>query len=167
VLFPERIAGKFAALHRPYGATPFTRPEIWLAYSHDLMRWGEHVPVLGGIGPWEDGRVGAGPPPIRVPQGWLEMYHGNRRPRKLGEVGVYAAGTLLLDAEDPSRVLHRGRSPIFEPATNFERGGFVPGVVFPTGIVEQDDTLLIYYGAADKYTALWETSRKEVLASIR
>jgi beta-1,2-mannobiose phosphorylase / 1,2-beta-oligomannan phosphorylase len=167
VLFPERVAGEYVALHRPNGATPFTRPEIWLARSPDMRCWGSHRPLAWGAGAWETGRVGAGPPPIRTPQGWLMMYHGNRRPTRRGEVGAYSAGALLLDRDDPARVVKRTPGPFFAPTTEFECQGFVPDVVFPTGIVEAGDSLLVYYGAADACTAVVEFSRAELLAALR
>jgi predicted GH43/DUF377 family glycosyl hydrolase len=166
VLFPERVGGAYAALHRPNGATPFTRPEMWLARSPDLTHWGRNEHLHGGSGAWETGRIGAGPPPVRTAGGWLALYHGNRRPTRPGAVGAYAAGALLLDPEDPARVLRRTAEAIMEPTTDFERHGFVPDVVFPTGIVETDETLLVYYGAADACTGVVEFSRGELLASL-
>src|SRR5947199_4335476 len=75
VLFPERIGGTYAALHRPVCGTPFTRPEMWVARSPDLTHWRALAPrgVPGRW--WQSGRVGAGPPPVRVPGGWLAIYH--------------------------------------------------------------------------------------------
>jgi predicted GH43/DUF377 family glycosyl hydrolase len=166
VLFPQRVGGGYAALHRPSGATPFTRPQMWLARSPDLAHWGRHEAIPGGSGTWETGRVGAGPPPIRTADGWLALYHGNRPPNRPGAVGAYAAGALLLDPEEPARVLRRTREAIMQPAADFERHGFVPDVVFPTGIVETGDTLLVYYGAADACTAVVEFSRAELLAAL-
>ena len=84
VLFPETIGGTFAALHRPVCGTPFTRPEMWVARSPDLIHWGAHAPLTLAGGEWQSGRVGAGPPPIRVPDGWLAIYHGNRHPTRPG-----------------------------------------------------------------------------------
>src|SRR5262249_49033062 len=95
VLFSDRIGPDYVAIHRPNGATPFTRPEMWLARSHDLRCWGMHEPMSWGPGGWETGRVGAGPPPIRTPEGWLLIYHGNRAPERPGEVGIYSVGALL------------------------------------------------------------------------
>lgn len=166
LLFPERIAGAYVALHRPNGATPFTKPEMWLARSPDLIHWGGHEPLHSGRGIWETGRIGGGPPPIRMPDGWLELYHGNRFPTRPGEVGAYAAGALLLDAEDPAVVRRRTPEPVFEAQADFERQGFVPDVVFPTGIVEAGDRLLVYYGAADAFTAVVEFARDELLAAL-
>ncbi|WP_165250559.1 glycoside hydrolase family 130 protein [Paludisphaera soli] len=166
VLFPERIGGAFAAIHRPNPATPFNRPEMWVASSPDLKHWGRHACLHGGGGSWESGRVGAGTPPVRVEEGWLEIYHGNRRPTKPGEVGAYSTGVLLLDRDDPSRVLARTPGSIFEPTADFERRGFVDDVVFPTGIVESPDGWLVYYGAADSSTAVVEFGRDDLMGTL-
>jgi beta-1,2-mannobiose phosphorylase / 1,2-beta-oligomannan phosphorylase len=163
VLFPERIDGQIVALHRPNAATPFCRPEIWVARSPDLIHWGRHECLHGGGAEWETGRVGAGTPPVRVDDGWLEIYHGNRQPTRPGEVGMYSTGVLLLDSNNPARILRRTAASVFEPTADFERHGFVPDVVFPTGIVESGDSYLVYYGAADSCTAVVEFSRSEIL----
>jgi len=166
VLFPERIGEEYAALHRPNAATPFTRPEMWLARSRDLIHWGRHEQFHSGGSTWETGRIGAGAPPIRTPAGWLEIYHGSQRAAGTPAVGTYSAGALLLDLEDPRRVLGRSAEPILVPETPFEREGFVPNVVFPTGIVERDDAYLVYYGAADTTTAVTAFSRDELLGVL-
>ncbi len=166
VLFPERIDGQYAALHRPNAATPFCRPEIWVARSPDLIHWGRHECLHGGGSEWETGRVGAGTPPVRFAGGWVEIYHGNRRPTRPGEVGMYATGVLLLDGNDPAKILRRTSASIFEPAAEFERHGFVPDVVFPTGIVEAGESLLVYYGAADSCTAVVEFSKDQVWGAL-
>lgn len=166
VLFPERIGGVGAALHRPNPATPFCRPEMWIAWSEDLLHWGRHGVLHGGGADWETGRVGAGTPPVRAPGGWLEIYHGSRHTTTPGAVGKYSTGALLLDPENPARILRRTPESIFEPTAEFERNGFVPDVVFPTGIVETEKTFLVYYGAADTHTAVVEFSRDELLAAL-
>jgi predicted GH43/DUF377 family glycosyl hydrolase len=167
VLFPQQIAKDYLALHRPNGATPFTRPEMWLARSPDLYNWGNHAFLLGGKAGWDSGRVGAGPPPLRTPDGWLLIYHGNRLPRHAGDVGAYSAGAMLLDLADPARVLRQTADPILEPTSEFEQSGFVSNVVFPTGIVERGDSLLVYYGAADTFTAVVELSLADILAALK
>lgn len=166
VLFPEKINGRYHALHRPAGLTPFTRPEMWMATSPDLIHWGHHENFLGGSSDWDVGRVGAGPPPVRTPRGWLEMYHGNSRREGDPDIGIYAAGVLLLDLENPRRIVEASGS-IFVPTTEFEQKGFVPNVVFPTGIVERGETALIYYGAADTFTGVVEFSMREMLEAAR
>jgi predicted GH43/DUF377 family glycosyl hydrolase len=166
VLFPERIGGAFAALHRPVCGTPFTRPEMWVARSPDLIHWGAHAPLSVSGGDWQSGRVGAGTPPIRVPDGWLEIYHGNRHPSRPGEVGAYYAGALLLDPDDPTRVRRRSPGPFFVPEADFEVAGFVPNVVFPTGVVQDGEAILVYYGAADAFTAVAEFSGRDLLDAM-
>ncbi|MGC8640386.1 MAG: glycoside hydrolase family 130 protein [Isosphaeraceae bacterium] len=166
VLFPEWIGGAHVALHRPNPATPFCRPEIWIAWSQDIIHWGHHGVLHGGGAEWETGRVGAGPPPLRVEDGWLQIYHGSRHTTTPGAVGKYSTGALLLHSENPSRIIRRTPESIFEPTADFERHGFVPDVVFPTGIVATDETFLLYYGAADTYTAVVEFSKEELLASM-
>ncbi len=166
VLFPEKVDGEYVALPRPNAATPFCRPEMWVARSSDLVRWGRHECLHSGDAEWETGRVGAGTPPVPVDAGWLEIYHGNRRPTRPGEVGRYSTGLLLLDRENPARILRRTSGSVFEPTADFERQGFVPDVVFPTGIVEDGGSYLVYYGAADSCTAVVEFSRDEVLAAL-
>ncbi len=166
VLFPEMIGNSFVALHRPVCGTAFTRPEMWLARSPDLMHWGRHTPLILLGSEWQSGRVGAGPPPIRVSGGFLAIYHGNRHSMQAVEVGEYAAGALLLDANDPTRVLKRTPEPFMRPDADFERTGFVPNVVFPTGVVPDGDKLLVYYGAADTVVAVAEFSLREVMATM-
>ncbi len=164
VLFPELIQGDYVALHRPATST-FSPPQMWLARSEDLIDWGRHQHLAGGIHAWEGGRVGAGPPPIRTDEGWLEIHHGSGRAGP-GGTGVYTGGAMLLDLEDPGRVLRRSAHPILVPETDYELQGFVGGVVFPTGVVETGETLLIYYGAADTASAVVELSRREVLEAL-
>jgi predicted GH43/DUF377 family glycosyl hydrolase len=167
VLFPEAINGEYVALHRPLGGTPFTQPEIWLARSTDMIHWGRHEILLGSVSGWDAGRVGAGAPPIRSPDGWLEIYHGGARPAGNNGVGTYSAGALLLDLDEPHRIVRKSSEPILVPETDFERAGFVPNVLFPTGAVDRGDTLFIYYGAADTVCAVAELSKADVLAAMR
>ncbi len=166
VLFPERIGGMHAALHRPMCATPFTRPEIWVARSEDLFHWGGHEPVTVPGGEWQSDRVGAGAPPIRVDEGWLELYHGNRRPARPGEVGAYFGGAIVLAPSDPARVLRHLDEPFLVPESEFEVDGFVPNVVFPTGVVRDGEVLLVYYGAADAVTAVAEFRERDLLVEM-
>ena len=73
---------------------------------------------------------------------------------------------LLLDPDNPAKILRRTAESVFEPTAEFERNGFVPDVVFPTGIVEAGDSYLVYYGAADSCTAVVEFARAEVLSTL-
>jgi beta-1,2-mannobiose phosphorylase / 1,2-beta-oligomannan phosphorylase len=166
MLFPEAIDGLYYALHRPNGATAFTKPEMWLASSPDLLHWGRHERLLGGGEDWDLGRIGGGAPPIKTEAGWLELYHGNSKREAEKNVGTYSGGLLLLDLEEPRRILGRC-GQVFVPETEFEREGFVPNVVFPTGIVQKGDSALVYYGAADTYVGVVEFSMREMLKRVQ
>jgi predicted GH43/DUF377 family glycosyl hydrolase len=166
VLFPEQIGGEYYALHRPNAATPFCKPEMWLATSPDLSHWGWHKHFLGGGETWDIGRIGAGTPPIRTPEGWLEIYHGNSKRAEEKGIGAYSGGLLLLDLEHPERILGAS-GQAFVPQTDFEHNGFVPNVVFPTGIIDQGETVLVYYGAADTYSAVVEFSKREIVEQVK
>ena len=143
VLFPERIGGQYVILHRPVAAE-LGGKFMWIARSPDLVHWGEHECILRTRpGTWDSVKIGAGPPPVRIPEGWLEIYHA------ADEKDRYCLGGLLLDADDPSRVLGRSSAPIMEPLADYEIGGFYGNVVFASGAVVQGDRLTMYYGAAD------------------
>ena len=153
VLFPERIHGSFALLHRPSNwlADPSeTRPGIWFAYLDRLQegRTFHHRLVMTPQEPWEALKIGAGPPPIKTEHGWLLIYHG------VDEERVYRAGAALLDLEEPWKVVARTKEPILEPEEPYEVEGDVPNVVFPTGAFILDGTLYVFYGAADKVCCL-------------
>ncbi|RKY58302.1 MAG: glycosidase [Candidatus Latescibacterota bacterium] len=148
VLFPEKVGGRYLLLHRPtewtgpeYGTE---RPAIWLAGSHDLVHWTDHKLLLRPESTWESLKIGAGPPPLRTPEGWLLIYHG------VDGNFVYRAGIALLDLERPEEVIARSPYPILEPEESYEKVGDIPNVVFPTGAVVLDGELFVYYGAADK-----------------
>ncbi len=172
VLLPETIDGDYVALHRPLGGTPFTQPEIWLARSADMVHWGRHKVLPGSVSDLDADRVGAGAPPIRCPDGWLEIYHASTNPAGGSSgcssgVGVYSAAALLLDLHEPHRIVRKSSGPILAPETDYEQAGFVPNVVFPTGVVDRGDRLLVYYGAADTVCAVAELSKADVLAAMR
>ena len=166
MFFPEKIGELYHALHRPNGASAFTKPEMWLATSPDLLHWGQHERLLGGGEDWDLGRIGGGAPPIKTDAGWLEMYHGNSKREADKNVGTYSGGLLLLDLQDPRRILGRC-GQVFVPEADFEREGFVPNVVFPTALIQRDDTAQVYYGAADTYVGVVEFSMNEMLVRVR
>jgi len=163
VLFPERIEGRYLALTRPMPGTFSRVLGIWLAESPDLVHWGRHRPVaLPRPGQWDESRIGASLVPIRVEQGWLELYHGVDRTNR------YGMGALLLDGEDPSKVLARAPDPLLVPEVDYERVGFLHDVVFPSGHVPLDDSRIrVYYGAADSFLAAADFSIGDVLARLR
>lgn len=175
VLFPEKIRGRYTAFHRPLGSTPFHHPEIWIAYSPDLMHWGDHYAVTGGDSYWGSMKVGAGPPPIRTEEGWLEIYHGSHKAHEKDTVGVYSAGAALFDLDNPRKLIGISQDPILvpemdyetlRPGSIYEKDGFLPNIVFPSGIVRKDDELFVYCGAADTYTTVSKLSLQDVLGTI-
>lgn len=160
-LFPEAIDGRYYALHRPHSPL-FGRNDMWIAESPDLTCWGRHRHLMGlRNGFWDETRIGAGAPPLRIDDGWLEVYHGADRANR------YCLGAVLLDAQEPWKVLARSTKPIFEPLTLYERTGFFGGVVFTCGLLFERDTLSIYYGAADTTIGCAELSLDDVLTSLQ
>ena len=164
-IFPKKIGGRYAALHRPMPAG-IGEPAIWVARSSDLLAWGGHRLVAAArAGRWDDAKVGGGAVPFRVRSGgrdtWLAVYHGVTR-----SPPAYSLGALLLDARDPARVIARSPEPILRPEASYEREGFFGGVVFTCGVLAEGDLVRIYYGAADGVTAVADLSLDEILGGL-
>jgi predicted GH43/DUF377 family glycosyl hydrolase len=159
-IFEEQIGGMYYALHRP------SSPElggnyIWLAESRDLMHWGNHRCLAHSReGYWDSARVGAGATPIRTEEGWLEIYHGATKENR------YCLGALLLDLNEPWRVLARSEVPIMEPLAPYEKEGFFGQVIFTNGHLVDGDRVTIYYGAADSVICGAHFSLSNILASL-
>ena len=145
----------------PEGVTD-ERPAIWISYVpaaavqadiRALTSPAGHRMVAMSQYEFEALKIGAGPPPLRVDEGWLLIHHGVQGVLAPGvdqQQGVfYSAGAMLLDADDPSRVLSRTPEPLLTPATEDERDGIVPNVVFPTATAAVDGTTFVFYGMAD------------------
>jgi len=160
VLFPERIGGKYYALHRPVSPL-FKRQDIWIAESPDLICWGNHrflcAPVTDG---WDQIRVGSSAAPFKIEQGWLEIYHGVDRDNR------YCLGAVLLDADRPWKVIARAEKPTFEPQADYETRGFYGNVIFTCGLLYEEGKLKIYYGAADTAICFAEMPVNDVLESL-
>lgn len=160
-LFEEKIGGHYHALSRPVSDIT-GGPYIWLSKSANLRDWGDHRCVATTRpGKWDSGRVGAGGSPIRTPEGWLEIYHGCDEKKR------YCLGALLLDLNDPSRVLARSEEPIMEPLAPYEQTGFFGQVVFTNGHLVDGDGITIYYGASDSVICGARFSMREILATLR
>ena len=156
VLFPRKIGGKYAMLSRPSdnGHTPFG--DIFYSESPDMIHWGKHRFVMGAKTPagesqWQSTKIGAGPIPIELDDGWLLIYHG-----VLTSCNgfVYSFGGAILDKEEPWKVKYRAKPYLMCPQTLYECVGDVPNVAFPCAALTEGNKLAIYYGAADTVTAL-------------
>jgi len=194
VFFPEPVPGPdgtpcYAMLHRPMwnaqwlgladalpapAELPDDRPGIWISYVPAEAVESDIRAITGLRGhrcvalpefAYESAKIGAGPPPIRIPEGWLLIHHGVE-----GEVDagfdptvqqdvIYRAGAMVLDPADPSRVLERGSEALLEPGNDDERAGIVPNVVFPTAIVDIDARQFVFYGMADARIGVAELER--------
>lgn len=160
-LLPRRINNQWALIHRPVCAP---RAHMWISYSPDLKNWGKHILMMNARkGAWWDAnKIGLSPPPIETSQGWLIIYHGV----KISCAGcIYRLGLALFDLEDPSILIKRSRDWFFSPKESYELNGDVGNVVFPCGytIAADNDTINIYYGAADTSIALATGSIAEML----
>ncbi|WP_404431627.1 glycosidase [Microbacterium lacus] len=182
VFFPEAVVApngvrSFAVLHRPMWDLGETKPDqgvvlpagttdarqsIWISYvpveavQKDLATltlWSQHRFVAGPKFDFELTKIGGGPAPLRVPEGWLLLHHGvTGRIEKAFDHQQnvhYAAGAMLLDADDPSIVIARTPEPLLQAETEDERVGIVPNVVFPTAIEEIDGVRYVFYGMGD------------------
>jgi len=160
-IFEDKIHGKYYALHRP------SSPELggnymWIAQSPDLLHWGNHKCIATTREKsWDSARLGAGAAPVRTPDGWLEIYHGADYNHK------YCLGALLLDMDDPSRVIARSDQAIMEPVASYEKTGFFGNVIFTNGQLVNGDMLTIYYGASDEVICMAEFSITEILSHLK
>jgi predicted GH43/DUF377 family glycosyl hydrolase len=154
VLFPRKVGGRYVALHRRW-------PNVCIAYSDNLRTWpaDEMAPIFGprpGSG-WDSLSVGGNGVPIETEVGWLLLYHAY-------DAGhVYRIGVILLDLQDPTRVLRRPQEPIFWPEELWELRGDVPQVVFSCANPLVGDTVYVYYGGADHVIGLATCTLDELL----
>ncbi len=167
-LFPRRINGKWALIHRPIAANYVPGAHIWLSYSDDLSHWGDRRVLMHARrgGWWDGGKIGLAAPPLETAEGWLLFYHGVRR---TASGSIYRMGLALLDLDDPLKVLHRSDEWILGPTASYEREGDVDDVVFPSGWVLDEKTglLNLYYGGADACIALATASLSDLLEYIQ
>lgn len=171
VIFPEKVDGQYVIIHRPM-------PRMVCVRVTSLeSEWpAEGVPIVGPRhGTWRSSRVGAGAPPIRTSVGWLLPFHGAT---SIEEGNVYSMGWCVLDLEKPERVLYVSDAPALTPEAPYEiehrvvpqvdPANFRTGirVVFPQGLVERGDDLLIYYGAADVSVAGARVNKRGLVTSL-
>ncbi len=158
VLFPEKIGGKFAILHS-------IAPKVSVEYIDDIDNLSGFVdsprpegPQPGRAGSWDNFLRGAGAPPIKTDIGWLLLYHAiDKR-----ETGKYKLGAMILDKDDPTKVLYRSPHPILYPEMWYENEG-KPGVVYASGAAVVGDELFVYYGGGDRVVCMAVTHLKDFL----
>jgi len=152
-LFPELVEGKFALIHRVF-------PDMQILHAEDLRNLGPGVGktfLMPMPGMWDHEKIGAGAPPLKTKYGWLHIYHGVGREdgRKM-----YRLGVILASLNDPANIIYRSPHPILEAEENYEVNGWVSNVVFTCGavpkkkdsheVLDENDEIIVYYGAADE-----------------
>ncbi len=167
VLFPRKINGHYCMLSRPsdLGHTPFG--DIFLSQSKDMTYWGKHRLVLKkGWASWSALKIGAGPVPIEIDEGWLVFIHGVQ---STCSGFVYSMGAIIVDRDDPTKILYHCQDYLMAPEELYETSGFVPNVVFPTCTLADAETgrIAIYYGSADTYTGLAFTTVDKVVDYVK
>ncbi len=144
-IFPEKIGGKYAIMHRVFPNILIDFVDT-LDFDGNTFLKGEYRIVPRRMG-WDSRKVGAGPAPLRTPYGWLLIYHAVDDK----DDGKYQIGAMLLDLDNPLKILHRSIHPIISPTNWYENQGHKSGIVYPCGAVIVKDTLHVYYGGADTY----------------
>jgi len=135
-LFPRPVGGRYLALSR------WDRENNAIASSTDGHHWDDAAELQAPVEPWELIQLGNCGPPLETDGGWLVLTHG------VGPMRGYALGALLLDLDDPTRVVGRLTEPLLQPDGD-EREGYVPNVVYSCGALIHEQTLLLPYGASD------------------
>ncbi|NHF58583.1 glycosidase [Flavobacteriaceae bacterium TP-CH-4] len=160
-IFPEKIHGKYYALNRPISAE-YKLKDIWISESPDIEAWGNHRFLISTReGYWDDGRIGCSAVPFRTEAGWLEIYHGASKDN------VYCLGAVLLDLEEPWKVISRSENPIMLPEEDYEINGFFGNVIFNCGVLVEEGIVKIYYGAADTYIGYAEVALQDILDDLK
>ncbi len=137
VIFPQKMGNSYMMLHR-------VDPNIYIAYSRDLKSWNDSkIIIRPRKDMWDSLKIGAAGPPLEIDEGWLQIYHG------VDDCMTYRLGAVILDKNNPEKIIYRTKDPFLEPVEEYECVGFVPNVVFSCGAVLKKDQLLISYGCAD------------------
>lgn len=156
VLFPEKISGRYAILHR--------RPSsIWIGFSRDLKAWSDHRILMDprSDNDWDGNSVGANGLPIKTEHGWILFYHG------YCEKHIYRQSVALLDLDDPMKVINRPKPFIMEPQESWEIKGDVPNVIFSCANLVVGDQLYFYYAGGDRLIGLATAPFTEVVDFAR
>ncbi|MDR3662213.1 MAG: glycoside hydrolase family 130 protein [Mycobacterium sp.] len=153
-LFPRRIRGRFAAMSRS------DRESNMVAYSDELSVWSSGSACQYPVEAWETLQLGNCGAPIETEAGWLVLTHG------VGPMRTYSIGAILLDLDDPTRIIGRLPEPLLSPAAD-EQDGYVPNVVYSCGALVHADTLVLPYGIGDAAIGFATVALPELLAVLR
>lgn len=176
VVFPEKVGGRYVRLERPfpvYSRGGKDRFDLWLSESPDLEYWGRTDLVLGVEHvPYANDKIGPAAPPVKTKKGWLTTFHAVDRDDTRGKMGWetkwtkrYHAGLMLLDLNDPRKVIGMYKEPLLSPEAPYEKEGFRGDVIFPGGMVlEENGEVKMYYGAADTVECLASAHIDDLLA---
>lgn len=165
VLFPEKIGGRYFRLDRPMPKGELDNADMCISCSDDLSDWGDtKVLMKPRLDSWDSHKIGGAAVPLRTPEGWLVIYHGVDGSSCNNY--IYRLGTMLLDLKDPSKIIARGAYPVLWPEHSYEFFGRTPNVVFScNAILEADNSVRIYYGAADSCVGMAEAGLDDLIAS--
>ena len=152
-LFPKKINGKYAMLSRQDGESNF------IMYSDDLYNWNSKKILTIPEHSWELVQMGNCGSPIETDEGWLVITHG------VGPVRKYSIGAILLDLNDPTKMIGRLKQPILDP-NEMEREGYVPNVVYSCGGIIHNDQLVLPYAVSDYLTSFAFVNLKELLQEL-
>jgi predicted GH43/DUF377 family glycosyl hydrolase len=152
-LFPRKIAGRYAMIARQ------DSENLYLIYSDDLYRWEGGQAILRPEYPWEFVQIGSCGSPIELDEGWLLLTHG------VGAIRKYSIGAVLLDKNDPSKVLARSREPLVRPEPR-EREGYVPNVVYTCGAMRQGDRIVMPYAISDTFSNFATIKITDLISAI-
>lgn len=185
VLFPEKVNGLFVRLERPfpeYSRGYQEKFDVWMSKSPDCRFWGDTELVLGLESvPFCNAKIGPAAPPVKTQKGWLTTFHATYKDKTTNLKGwetannpaatwnkEYLAGLMLLDINNPSKVIGMCPEPLLKAEKNYELDGFRGSVIFPGGMILEDDgEVKIYYGAADTVECLATAHVDDLLAMIK
>ncbi len=153
-LFPRKIDGAYAMIGRQDGEN------LFFLRSDDLLTWGDGKPLLAPLYPWELVQIGNCGSPIEIDEGWLMLTHG------VGAMRKYSIGAALLDRDDPGKVLARTSMPLVS-ASDEDREGYVPNVVYTCGALVHGRKLFMPYGIADSNVAFGFLDLDELMDAMR
>lgn len=151
-LLPGKINDRFVLFHRPL-------PNLWISYSRDMKNWTDSQCIFETQkGTWFENKLGIGAPPLKTPYGWLLFWHGRNNRHE------YSLGIMLLDINDPGKIIKYQKEPILSCEMPYEKEGFVSNVVYTNGVVHFQNKFFVYYGCGDRCLSVATVPEEDVYA---